>query len=185
MDQCFSFLVFSNGFLPSSHMSAVIAQLYENISITEEDGAVHKISEEVIKDGVDDVDRCLVGKVLSGKKVNREAFKGLIEQIWSPFGHVDVELVGDDIFMFYFINKEDRNRVWQRGLWHFGKSLIAIEKPVCTGNVTNLGFNKAEFWVQIHDIPILCMNRRTARWLAEQIREVVDILSESSAGESI
>ncbi|TXG51751.1 hypothetical protein EZV62_024275 [Acer yangbiense] len=79
--------------------AAKIAQLYENLSLVDEDGVVHKISEEFIQDGVEDVDRCLVGKVLSGKKVNREAFKGLIEQIWSPFGHVEVELVEENTFM--------------------------------------------------------------------------------------
>ncbi|TXG56835.1 hypothetical protein EZV62_018148 [Acer yangbiense] len=107
-------------------------------------------SMDFIQDGVEDMDRCLVGKVISGKRVNREAFKGLIEQIWNQFGQVDVELVGENTFMFYFTNKEDRNK-----------------------------FNEAKLWVQIHDIPIMCMNRRTTKWLAEHIGEVVEIPVES------
>jgi hypothetical protein len=103
----------------------------------------------------------------------------LIEQIWNPYGNVEVELVGENIFMFYFINIEDRNRVWSRGPWHFGNNLIVLEKPSGTGNIAQLGFNKADFWVQIHDIPICCMNRRTAKWLAEQLGEVVEIPAES------
>ncbi|TXG48580.1 hypothetical protein EZV62_024455 [Acer yangbiense] len=76
-------------------MSAVdIAKLYENLSLVDEDEVMLEISEEASIYGVEGVDRCLVGKVLSGKEVNREAFKGLIERIWSPFGQVDVELVG-------------------------------------------------------------------------------------------
>ncbi|TXG69340.1 hypothetical protein EZV62_004275 [Acer yangbiense] len=147
-------------------MSATeIAKLYENLSLADEDRAVLEMSEEASVDGIKDVDRCLVGKVLSGKKVNREAFKGLIEQIWNPFGHVEVELVGDNLFMFYFNNGEDRNQVLQRGSWHFSNSLIVLEKPVGSGNISKLGFNKVDFWVQIHDIPLLCMNRRTVKWL--------------------
>ena len=69
--------------------------------------------------------------------------------------------------------------MWQRGPWHFGNNLIVLEKPRGTGNIAQLEFNKAEFWVQIHDIPIMCMNRRTAKWLAEQIGEVVELPSES------
>ncbi|TXG57799.1 hypothetical protein EZV62_015628 [Acer yangbiense] len=161
-------------------MSTVeISQLCERLSIVDEDEMVHEIAEEDIQDGAEDVDKCLVGRVLSGKKVNRDAFKGLIEQIWSPFGQVEVELVGENTFMFYFINKEDRNRVWLRGPWHFGNSLIVLEKPEGSGNISKLGFNRADIWVQIHDIPIMCMNRRTTRWLAEQIGEVVEIPSES------
>ncbi|TXG73278.1 hypothetical protein EZV62_001857 [Acer yangbiense] len=161
-------------------MSTVeISQLCEGLSLADEDEAVREIAEEDIQDGAEDVDKCLVGRVLLGKKVNRDAFKGLIVQIWSPFGQVEVELVGENTFMFYFINKEDRNRVWLRGPWHFGNSMIVLEKPEGPRNISKLSFNRADIWVQIHDIPIMCMNRRTARWLAEQIGEVVEIPSES------
>ncbi|TXG53035.1 hypothetical protein EZV62_022204 [Acer yangbiense] len=123
-----------------------IAKLYENLFLVDEDVVVHEMAEEVKVDEAKDVEMCLVGKVLAGKKVNREAFKRLIEQIWNPFSH---------------------------------NSLIVLEKPVGTGNISRLGFNMADFWIQIHDILILCMNRRTAKWLAEQIGEVVEIPSES------
>ncbi|KAK3223807.1 hypothetical protein Dsin_010832 [Dipteronia sinensis] len=158
---------------------ADIAKLYENLSLAGEDGAVIEMTEEASVEGIKNVDKCLVGRVLSGKKVNREAFKGLIEQIWSSIGQVEVELVGDNLFMFYFNNGEERNRVLQRGPWHFGNSLIVLEKSVGSGTISKLRFYKADFWVQIHDIPLLCMNRRTAKWLAEQIGEVVEIPSES------
>lgn len=158
---------------------AEISKMYESMSLVDEDEAVLDMAEEVKLEGVQDVDRCLIGKVLSGKKVNREAFKGLIEQIWNPYGNVEVELVGENIFMFYFINQEDRNKVWNRGPWHFGNNLIVLEKPVGSGNIKQLEFNKADLWVQIHDIPIMCMNRRTARWLAEQLGEVVEIPADS------
>ncbi|TXG48912.1 hypothetical protein EZV62_024787 [Acer yangbiense] len=93
-----------------------IAKLYEKLSLAGEDGAVHEMADEDQRDGEVEVELCLVGKVLSGKKVNRDAFKNLIEQLWSPFGRVE-----------------------------------------------------------IHDVPIICMNRRTAKWMAEQIRWVIDL----------
>ncbi|KAK3211770.1 hypothetical protein Dsin_016476 [Dipteronia sinensis] len=98
-------------------MSTVgLAELYENLSLAEQDGAILEILEEAQLEGVEDVDRCLVGRVLARKKVNREAFKSLIDQLWSPFGSVEIELIGDNTFMFYFVNKGERNRFWY-GLW--------------------------------------------------------------------
>ncbi|TXG69371.1 hypothetical protein EZV62_004306 [Acer yangbiense] len=47
------------------------------------------------------------------------------------------------------------------------------------GDISNLSFSKTAFWVQIHDIPIMCMNRRTVKWLAEQIGKVIEIPTES------
>ncbi|TXG51528.1 hypothetical protein EZV62_024052 [Acer yangbiense] len=149
--------------------STELARLCENLSIKEEDNEIHQIADDIGRVGEEEVEHCLVGKVLSGKRVNREAFRTVMEQLWSPFGNVEIEAVGENIFMFYFKNPEDRDRIWQRGPWHFDRSLTVLEKPEGTGEIAQLSFNKAEFWVQIHDIPIMCMNRRIAKWLAEQI----------------
>ncbi|KAK3221507.1 hypothetical protein Dsin_008532 [Dipteronia sinensis] len=67
-----------------------------------------------------------------------EAFRGLIEHLWNPFGGVEVDVVDDNIFMFYFKILEDRNRVWQRGPWHFDNCLIVLEKPEGLGDITKL-----------------------------------------------
>ncbi|TXG58157.1 hypothetical protein EZV62_015986 [Acer yangbiense] len=47
------------------------------------------------------------------------------------------------------------------------------------GNISHLRFNKVELWIQIHDMPIICMNRRTTKWMAEQIGKMIDIPIES------
>ncbi|TXG63812.1 hypothetical protein EZV62_010806 [Acer yangbiense] len=159
--------------------STDLARLCENLSIKDEDNEIHQIAKDVGRVGVEEVEHCLVGKVLAGKRVNREAFRAVIEQLWCPFSNVEIEVVGENIFMFYFNNPEDRDRIWQRGPWHFDRSLIVLVKPEGTGDIAQLSFNKAEFWVQIHDIPLMCMNKRTVKWLAEQIGTVIEIPMES------
>ncbi|TXG61366.1 hypothetical protein EZV62_012729 [Acer yangbiense] len=157
-----------------------IEKLYEKLSLADEDGAVHEMVEEDQRDEEVEVELCLVGKVLSGKKVNRDAFKNLIEQLWSPFGRVEVKSVGVNIFMFHFRKHEEWSKIWQRGPWYFDKSLLVLEKPEGMGNISQLRFDKVELWIQIHDVPIICMNRRTAKWMAEQLGRVIDLLSETN-----
>ena len=124
------------------------------------------------------MERCLIGKILSGKKVNQETFINLIEQLWSPFGKVAIELVGVNIFLFHFTNQEERNTIWLRGPWYFDKSLIVLVKPEGMRSIAHLRFDEVEMWIQIHDVPIICMNRRTAKWMAEQIGRVTEIPAE-------
>ncbi|KAK2662577.1 hypothetical protein Ddye_001151 [Dipteronia dyeriana] len=38
-----------------------------------------------------------------------------------------------------------------------------------------MAFNQVDLWVQIHNFPIICMNRRTVKWLIDQIRVVIEI----------
>ncbi|KAI9195375.1 hypothetical protein LWI28_014283 [Acer negundo] len=122
--------------------------------------------------GADDVKHCLMGKVLSGKKVNREAFIGVIEQLWSTIGRVEIEAIGDNIFMFYFRRSEDWDLIWLRGPWHF-----VLERPERIGDISNLQFDKIDMWVHIHNLPLMCMNRCFAKLLAEQTGGVIEIPS--------
>ncbi|KAK2651223.1 hypothetical protein Ddye_018712 [Dipteronia dyeriana] len=62
---------------------------------------------------------------------------------------------------------------------YFDKSLIVLEKPDGTKDISLLGFDRVELYVQIHKVPIMCMNRKTVRWLSDQIGKVVDIPAES------
>ncbi|KAL5823268.1 hypothetical protein ACOSQ3_021244 [Xanthoceras sorbifolium] len=39
----------------------------------------------------------------------------------------------------------------------------------------NINFDLVEFWVQIHNIPLLCMNKEVDIFLGKQIGEFIDI----------
>ncbi|TXG53423.1 hypothetical protein EZV62_022592 [Acer yangbiense] len=122
-------------------MEAVdLAKLCASLSISDVDGLIQQVSGEMVSEGLKDVDHYLVGKVLSGKRVNREAFKRVIEQLWSSVGEVEIELVGENTFMFFFPNLEARSMVWTRGPWHFDQSLIVLEKPKGVGDISKLPF---------------------------------------------
>ncbi|KAL5825747.1 hypothetical protein ACOSQ3_021810 [Xanthoceras sorbifolium] len=135
-----------------------ILKLCEALSLSEEDGPILDIAGDVQADGIRSVEHCLVGKILSRRKVNREAFRGTIEQIWGTVGRLEIEMVGDNVFVFHFQSLEDKAMVWSRGPWHFDKNLIVLEKPVGPGAISQLKFKFSEFWIHIYNIPLACMN---------------------------
>ncbi|KAL5823861.1 hypothetical protein ACOSQ4_021761 [Xanthoceras sorbifolium] len=107
-------------------------------------------------------------------KVNQEAFRGTIEQIWGTVGRVEIEMIGDNVFVFHFQSLEDKAMVWSRGPWHFDKNLIVLEKPVGPGAISQLQFKFSEFWIHIYNIPLACMNCKVARLIAEEVGTIVD-----------
>ncbi|KAL5776325.1 hypothetical protein ACOSP7_009251 [Xanthoceras sorbifolium] len=151
-----------------------ILRLCEALSLSEDDGPVLDIAEDVQADGIRSVEQCLVGKILSRRKVNREAFRGTIEQIWGTVGQMDIEMVGDNVFVFHFQSLEDKAMVWARGPWHFDKNLIVLEKPVGPGAISELKFKYSEFWIHIYNIPLACMNCKVARLIAEEVGTIVN-----------
>ncbi|KAL5776664.1 hypothetical protein ACOSP7_009590 [Xanthoceras sorbifolium] len=85
-----------------------ILRLCEALSLSEEDGPILDIAGDVQADGIKSVEHCLVGKILSRRKVNREAFRGTIEQIWGTVGRVEIEMVGNNVCVFHFQSLEDK-----------------------------------------------------------------------------
>ncbi|TXG49470.1 hypothetical protein EZV62_025345 [Acer yangbiense] len=134
-----------------------------------------KIGGDSHRQSTKEVSHCLVGKVLSRKRVNREAFISVISKIWNTKGELEIEVIGDNVFLFRFGRLDDKLMVWSRGPWHFNNCLIILEKKSGPGEILKMQFRRAEFWVQIFNIPLVCMNMKIARMIAEMIGEVVEI----------
>lgn len=102
---------------------------------------------------------CLVGKVLLTRSINREGLKTTMQQAWRTIKEVKIESMGNNIFLFKFASEEEKKRILMGGPWHFDKALIVLTEPVSIGDIKDQSFTHTTFWVQIHNIPIMCMNR--------------------------
>ena len=69
-------------------------------------------------------------------------------------------------------------RIIQSEPWCFDKHLVVLEKFEVDVHVRELQFNKATFWVQVHDIPIRFMMRE----IAENISDIIEEVSRSIGG---
>ncbi|TXG59766.1 hypothetical protein EZV62_014339 [Acer yangbiense] len=79
------------------------------------------------------------------------------------------------IFLHSIRNELDLNRVLAGCPWSFDGALIAMEKPVGKGTLDSLSFNLADFWVQIYQIPLLCMTKEIGRFLGNMIGQVLEV----------
>ncbi|KAK3222240.1 hypothetical protein Dsin_009265 [Dipteronia sinensis] len=116
-----------------------------------------------------------LGKLLSQKLVNREAFMRVIGRIWKVSEGVDIEYIRDNVFTFHFRSEDDRLKVLSGSSWSFNDALIALEKPTSKGTIESMSFIHADFWVQIHQVRILCMTKKIGVFLGGLIGELLDI----------
>ncbi|KAK9175028.1 hypothetical protein WN944_027032 [Citrus x changshan-huyou] len=70
------------------------------------------------------------------------------------------------------------------GPWHFDRALLVLTEPDGIGDIKNQPFTHSFFWVQLHNIPIMCMNRETIQELGKKIGKVEEVESDN-AGECI
>ena len=74
--------------------------------------------------------------------------------------------------LFVFDNLPDVDRIIQNQPWSFDKHLVVLQRYDSDTPARYLIFNKATFWVQVHDIPLRYMTRQMAECLCEIIGEV-------------
>ncbi|KAK1565320.1 hypothetical protein Q3G72_024056 [Acer saccharum] len=149
-----------------------IARLCGSMSFTEQEGLVRTLKTYVKDAGLKRMSSSLVGKVLSKKLVNREVFRLVMRKIWITKDNVEIEPVTENIFTFHFQNAEDKQKIIARGPWSFDDALIAMEEPEGKGDIQRMKFNKAEFWIQIHNTPLMCMSADIGRFLGSIVRDV-------------
>ncbi|TXG51519.1 hypothetical protein EZV62_024043 [Acer yangbiense] len=151
-----------------------VAQLCPCMTLKDREGPVRTLKSNLKEAVLQRLANSLVGKVLSPKIVHRDGFKAVMKKIWQTRDGVEIETVDGNIFTFQFGNTEDKKRIISGGPWCFNDALIVMEEPRGMGNVQHMKFNKAEFWVQIHNAPLICMSEEIRRFLGCMIGEVMD-----------
>lgn len=58
--------------------------------------------------------------------------------------------------------------VLKRQLWHYDNSLFVITPLVGDEQPSKTELNKASFWIRVYDVPLSCLNVRTAKALASR-----------------
>ena len=102
----------------------------------------------------------------------------MFRQLWWSTSGFKIWTLDDHVVMFVFSNQVDVTRIIQSEPWCFDKHLVVLEKFEVDVHVRELQFNKATFWVQVHDIPIRFMMRE----IAENISDIIEEVSRSIGG---
>ncbi|KAL9438498.1 hypothetical protein AB3S75_024216 [Citrus x aurantiifolia] len=107
-----------------------------------------------------------------------------MQHVWRTMREVKIESLGDNMFMFKFNAEEDKKRIMAGGPWHFNRALIVLKEPSGIRDITQQAFTHASFWVQICNVPIMCMEKETLVELGEAIGTVEEVTTDE-AGECV
>jgi hypothetical protein len=120
-------------------------------------------------------DWCLVGKVSSERQVNKEAFRNVLSQLWRTVGSILFKEVQDNIWLFEFTDKDDKDRVLEGRPWSFDRQIIVLNDFVGSIPPSQMEFTHSPFWIQVHDMPLLCMNKIVGQKIGESMGVVEDV----------
>jgi hypothetical protein len=156
-------------------MAEEIEKLCGKISLTGGENKGLIICEGELAGGRERADRCLVGKVGSDRRVNKEAFQTVLSQLWRTVGSVMFKEVQDNIWLFEFTDKDDKERVLEGRPWSFDRHILVLNDFDGSIPPSQMEFTHSPFWVQVHDMPLLCMNKAVGMRIGESMGEVEDV----------
>lgn len=152
-----------------------IADKFDQMKLSEkESNTIHldKIGKGKVQENVQ---HCLIGKVISNKTVNVDAFKRVMRKAWSFCREIAIESAGDNLFMIKLGSEQDRMRIQSGGPWCFDRSIILLETPSVFDLPEKMKFETATFWIQFHNVPIGYRTEQTARILGSRVGKVLHV----------
>jgi hypothetical protein len=159
-------------------MADELGDLCKKISLTkgEKDGIQVKeldVSEARVIAG-----KCLIGKVWTDKNVNQEAFKTVFSNIWRIVGSVKFKELKDNMWLVEFSDDGDKRRVLEARPWSFDRQILVLNEFDGITPPSQLDFSHSPFWVQVHDMPLLCMNKNVGTKIGNSLGELqkVDVV---------
>jgi hypothetical protein len=122
---------------------------------------------------------CLIGKIWAGKRVNKDGFIIVFKRIWRTEGEVGFKEIQPNVWIFEFSKGTDKVRVLKRRPWSFDWSLLALSE--FDGGIPSSlwNFTSSPFWIQIHDMPLICMTKA----IGSKIGKSLGILEEVDSNE--
>lgn len=137
--------------------------------------AVIKIETKMVEEIKDQVNHCLIGKLLSNRLITISAIKKAMNGAWKTRKKFEVEFAGKNVYAFKFQSQEDRDWVLNNGPWLFDKSLVILEEPKVDQRISELKFNKMTFWLRLINLPVGFQNRYAAELIGNKIGEFIEV----------
>lgn len=98
----------------------------------------------------------------------------IFARLWKTNG-LQVTVLGENFFLFRFVDIKERRRVLCTEPWRFDKALLVLAKADGRQRPSELKPDRVSIWVQMHDLPLMCRSRQMLVCLGSKIGNVIDI----------
>jgi hypothetical protein len=156
-------------------MAEELAKLYGKISLTETEKIGIQVDEGDVAEAREVVGKCLVGKLWTEKKVNRKAFKNVMTSVWRLEGRIKYKDLRDNIWLFEFTDEAEKRRILEGRPWTYDRQMLVLNEYDGRTPPSQLEFKQSPFWVQVHDMPIVCMNKAVGTKIGSSMGTLEDV----------
>ena len=116
---------------------------------------------------------CMVGKLLSPRRIRVPSFKERVAAMWRPGRGIFVQELDDMRFLFKFFHECDISRVLEGGLWIYDNMYILLHHLMPNEAPTVVPLDSLDFWVQIHNLPVGFMSTQVGKQFGDFVGKFI------------
>jgi hypothetical protein len=84
--------------------------------------------------------------------------------------------VQEKLWLFEFADEDDKRRVLEgRPRWSFDKQIIVLNEFQGGVSPSQMDFRYSPFWIQVHDMPLLCMTKGVGTKIGQSLGKLEDV----------
>ncbi|CAN6249332.1 unnamed protein product [Urochloa humidicola] len=110
-----------------------------------------------------------IGKVLGEKLTNAEGLAQTLGRIWCPIKGVNCKDLGENHFLFTFLQAAGKRRALEDGPWMFGKDLVVMAELDDSKSIDEMEFALISIWVRVMKLPFGMMNKATGEAIGTEL----------------
>ena len=117
-------------------------------------------------------DFSIAAKFFTKRALNMDVITRTFNPLWRSHNGFKIKSLDNHIILFTFDNKGDVDRILSSEPWSFDKHLVAMQRYEKETPISDIKFERASFWVQLHGIPLRYMTLEVGLKISSVIREV-------------
>lgn len=156
-------------------MADDLATRCHSLSLDDEESTVVDLGGSNSGDNSAKVSLILVGKLLSGRPFNVDAFKRTMTHSWGLSQNIVMRIIGSNLFVIQFFHWRDKEKVLVGRPWCFDQKLLVLKEITCNEQPFDVSLTQSPFWIRIKHLPFNCHADGDVRAIVSSMGEILEI----------
>ena len=117
----------------------------------------------------------LIGKLLTERSFNVEAFKRTITTVWAPIHGLVIRALRPNLFAFQFFHWRDMMKVLDGRPWNFDNMLVLLKEADGDEPPDQVTLNQSPFWVRLKNLPFNMRSDNVVKALIGNMGDIIEI----------
>lgn len=119
-----------------------------------------------------------VGKLFSHQPGYGDGIACVLGEVWCPEKGIRCKELGENLFLFSFLEPGGKKRAISDGPWEFGGDLLVVADLDTSKKLDELEFNFIPVWIRVLDLPIGLMNVDTGEAIGDSVGQILEVESD-------